>query len=172
MNPMNIIALALVAIVVGAAIDALLLLIATVCPGVVRRARGSVEKMPIRSFLIGLINFVFFGLIAAAFLSGRELIQVFGLIVLTVLMSLVVAGLAAVASMLGERLLPDAVRGRQMLAGGLVLELASLVPLVGWIAVPLFAGITGYGAVIVALIRRGPSSEPPSAPVTETPLKQ
>ena len=162
MNPISVLAVAMVIVVAGTSIDALLLLVATVFPAVVRRARAGVETMPIRSFLIGLINFLFFGLISAALLSGRELVQVLGLLVLTVLLSLVAAGLAVVASMVGERLVPDAGRARQILTGGLVLVLAALVPLVGWIAVPLLAGMTGYGALIVALIRRGPSGSPPS----------
>jgi len=74
-------------------------------------------------------------------------------------------GLAVVGRLIDERLRPnDDSAVRQMLAGALTLELAALVPLVGWFAVPALAGLIGYGATVIALIRR---PAPPIAALEE-----
>jgi len=73
--------------------------------------------------------------------------------------------LAVVGRLIDERLRPnDDSAVRQMLAGALTLELAALVPLVGWFAVPALAGLIGYGATVIALIRR---RAPPIAALEE-----
>jgi len=75
-----------------------------------------------------------------------------GLAVGTILLSFVAVGLAVVGRLIDERLRPnDDSAVRQMLAGALTLELAALVPLVGWFAV-------------IALIRR---RAPPIAALEE-----
>jgi hypothetical protein len=155
--------LGLLALVVG--LTALLLLCDVLFPNLVGRARRNAEQMPIRSFVVGLINFVFFGLIAVALLSGDEGAKLIGLVVGTILLSFVAVGLAVVGRLVGERLRPnDDSAVRQMLAGALTLELAALVPLVGWFAVPALAGLIGYGATVIALIRR---RAPPIAALEE-----
>ncbi len=64
-------------------------------------------------------------------------------------------GLAAIAQLLGERLRPhDPSAVRRLLVGAATLELAALVPLVGWFAVPALAGLLGYGALVIALVQR------------------
>lgn len=128
-----------------------------VFPNVILRARRNAEQMPIRAFLIGLINYAFFGLIAVALLSrsaadgGRFL----GALIGTLLLGFVLVGLTAIARFLGERLRPnDANPIRQLVVGMVTLELAALVPFVGWFLLPLIAGLIGYGALIIALIWR------------------
>jgi hypothetical protein len=145
--------LGVLALAVGLA--ALLLLCDVAFPKLVARASHNVERMPLRSLLVGLINLSFFGLFAIALLSGDEGAKVLGLLVGTVLLSFVAIGLAAVARLLGERLRPaDPNAVRRLLAGALTLELAALVPLVGWFAVTALAGMLGYGAVLIAMVRR------------------
>jgi hypothetical protein len=134
---------------------ALMLLSNAAFPGLVARARHTAERMPVRSFAVGLINFAFFGLLSVALLSGDQGAKVIGLIVGTVLLSFVTLGLAAITLLIGERLRPnDTSLLRQLLAGAITLDLAALVPLVGWFTVPTLAGLAGYGAIIIALIRR------------------
>jgi len=70
------------------------------------------------------------------------------------LASFLMLGLTASARWVGEKIAPDAHAPRQIILGIIVIELASLAPLVGWIVVPLAATLLGYGAVIVALVRR------------------
>jgi hypothetical protein len=55
----------------------------------------------------------------------------------------------------GERLRPnDPSVTRQVLAGIVTLEVAEIVPFVGWIVVPLFSTSIGLGSVILALFQR------------------
>ena len=151
--------LGLIALSIGLA--ALLLLCEIAFPQLVARTRRNAERMPIRSIVVGLINMVFFGLIATALLSGDDGSRVLGLIVATILLSFVAVGLAAVAQLLGERLRPDDPSAvRRLLAGAATLELAALVPLVGWFAVPALAGLLGYGALVIALVQRRKNQEP------------
>ena len=151
----NLIGLTLGVLAFGLGLAALLLLCDVAFPNLVGRARQNAEGMPLRSLLVGLINLSFFGLLAFALLSGDQGAKVLGLLVGTLLLSFVALGLAAVARLVGERLRPnDPSAVRRLLAGAVTLELAALVPLVGWFAVTALAGLLGYGAVVIALVRR------------------
>ncbi|MCC7161206.1 MAG: hypothetical protein IT331_01825 [Anaerolineae bacterium] len=144
-------------------IAALVLLLDVLFPRLVRRASSTTRKMPVRSALVGLVNLVFFAIVSVAALSLAEeaggdgvgaLLRLFALFVLLILNAFLAMGLTAVARWLGERILPDASAPRQVITGIGVLELASLAPLIGWVIVPLVALLTGYGAVIIALVWR------------------
>jgi hypothetical protein len=151
----------------GASIAALLVLIQALFPGTVLQTRRTVERMPIRAFFVGLVNFLFFGLlglaVAAAGVPGTPLL---GSLIGLLLLSVTAAGLAAVARLVGDRLQTAATPPpvRSLLLGTLVLEGATLVPLVGWVVVPVLASLCGLGAVIITVIRRQPDRSPlPSA---------
>jgi hypothetical protein len=153
----NLIGLTLGVLALGVGLAALLLLCDVALPKLLGRARQNAESMPLRSLLVGLINFSFFGLLALALLSGDQGAKVLGLLLGTLLLSFVALGLAAVARLVGERVRPnDPSVVRRLLAGAVTLELAALVPLVGWFAVTSLAGLIGYGAVVIALVRRRP----------------
>lgn len=151
-------AIALVA--VGASLAAAVLLCNVLFPSLVARTRQNAERMPVRSFFVGLLNFIFFGLLALAFLSGDQGAKLLGAILLLVLFSFVMLGVAALARLVGERLRPDEPDTvRQWLAGILLLELATLLPAVGWFVIPPLAGLIGYGATLIALIWRNDEQE-------------
>ncbi len=147
----------------GIGIAALTVLLDVLMPALIRRARANAAKMPVRSAIVGLVNSVFFGIITIALFSiadqaeadgGGGLLRLIGILVLVGLTAFLALGITAIARWLGERLMPEASAPRQMLAGILTLEFASLAPIVGWILVPLVTVLTGYGAVILALIWR------------------
>jgi hypothetical protein len=159
-QPVNLIGLTLGVLALVVSLAALLLLCDVAFPKLVARASQNAERMPLRSLLVGLINLSFFGLLAIALLSGDEGARALGLLIGTVLLSFVAVGLAVVARLLGERLRPDDPNAiRRLLAGALTLELAALVPLVGWFTVTALAGLLGYGAVVIALVRRPPTTD-------------
>jgi hypothetical protein len=58
-----------------------------------------------------------------------------------------------------------------LLAGVVVLELAALVPVVGWFAVTTLALLTGAGAVIIALFQRAPRPAPAPEEMPESSLE-
>lgn len=156
---LGIITLLLVITVVGVGLAAQVVLCQLVFPRLIVRAQRNAERMPIRSFFVGLINLLFFGLLTAAVASLGEPGRLLALILLTILLGFIAVGLAAVARMVGERFRPDAADPiQQGLAGIVLLELAALVPIVGWVGVPVLAGLIGYGATIIAIIwKRAPA---------------
>lgn len=146
----------------GVSIAALLVLGQVLFPGTILQTRHTLERMPIRAFFVGLVNFLFFGLLTLALVSGRVPgVPLIGILIGLVLLSGIAAGLAAAARLVGERLQPTTTHPvSAVLLGTLVLEGAALVPLVGWLVVPILAGLCGFGALIIALIRRGPAQSP------------
>jgi hypothetical protein len=145
----------LIVIIVGAGMIALALVCYAVLPRFIERTRATAIAMPVRSFGVGLINIAFFGLIAAAFAAGGPGARLVALLVTIALSVPLTLGLAAVALAIGERLRPGDPRVLWRLAlGVLALTLAALVPLVGWLLVPLVAGCTGVGATAIELVRR------------------
>lgn len=163
MNLGELVAILIVLVVSLLGIAALVLLLDVLFPRLVRRARSTAKKMPVRSALVGAVNLVFFTIVSVAALAIAEeaggdgaaaFLRLFAALVLLVLNIFLAFGLASVARWLGERILPESSAPRQVLAGIGVLELASLAPFVGWVLVPLIAIVTGYGAVIIALVWR------------------
>jgi hypothetical protein len=146
----------------GASIAALLILIQALFPGTVLQTRRTIERMPIRSFFVGLVNFLFFSLLGLALAAtGVPGLPLLGLLIGLLLLSLTATGLAAVARLVGERVHPATTQPiPALLLGTLVLEGATLVPLVGWLVVPVLASLSGLGALIIALIRRRPELAP------------
>ncbi|NJM08938.1 sigma-70 family RNA polymerase sigma factor, partial [Candidatus Gracilibacteria bacterium] len=81
---------------------ALIVLCATLFSQLVARAQRNVERMPLRCMLVGLVNFLFFGLLAAALSSGGDIGGLLALLLLTALLSFVALGLTAVAAAIGD----------------------------------------------------------------------
>ena len=125
------------------------------CP-ILCAARDQAAQRTGRVFLIGLVNFVFFGLIALALLAARAMpLRLAGVIVATIVLTFLALGASVNALWVGERLRPDdASPTRQVIAGIVTVELAEMFPFVGWIVVPLLCVSTGLGAVILALFQR------------------
>jgi hypothetical protein len=121
-----------------------------------------VVEHPVRSFLVGLVNFIFSAAVAALLaqlvgkVSGLE--SVFAILAFLILGWLVVpalAGLAGIVGLLRERMGSG---GQSNLRGtmwaSLLLVLAMLVPFVGWFVFTPVALLTGLGAAVFALFRR------------------
>lgn len=140
----------------------------------ITRARDTAERMPLRSALVGFINFAFFGILSIAVLSVGQwaethvstgsagLLRFIGVLIILLLLTFIAFGITAIARWVGERLVPNATATRQALSGIVALEVSSLTPLIGWIFVPLAVLFLGYGAVIIALVwRRNPNLQSP-----------
>jgi hypothetical protein len=154
-----------------AGLPVLLVLLAALVPNYVERARGVMSKWPGRSFLLGLINFIFF--FAVALLSNVKFvpIQLLGVLsVLFVLPILLTLGLLPATGVVGERVWRQLASRPSSLLGSLVIgivamELTLLAPIVGW---GLFLGLVsaGLGASIIALfLQRQPQPESVQAAV-------
>ena len=160
-NPMNFV---IATILIGAGLAGMSVLLNTLLPDFIRRARDNAANYSWRSFFIGVVNLLFFGLITAVLLVARFApLKFIGVIFATILLAFLMLGAATVARILGERLRPnDASVTKQVLAGIVTIELAEMVPLVGWIIVSLGAASTGLGAVILALFNWHSAPKPTS----------
>jgi hypothetical protein len=127
----------------------------------IERTKELVQTGLWRSFLVGLVNFIFFAAVALALIAlGNRLgsKQIFGLLGLVVLLPLgigMVFGLAGMVSLVGDKFasasageLPRTVWGTVMLA------LACGLPFVGWFGLLPFVGLVGLGALIISLFSR------------------
>lgn len=154
-SPGQLIAIAILLALSCICLSALLALCYALFPKLVGRGRIVAETMPLRSFAIGLINFLFFGVIAAALLSTNSVIALLGLLIGSALLSFVALGLSAIALLVGERLFSKRGGAWQSGVGATVMTLACAIPIVGWFVLPFLLGFTGLGAAIIALIGRG-----------------
>jgi hypothetical protein len=133
-------------------------------PQRVERIKSVARSMPGRSFGVGLVNFVFFAVLALVLFSLAENAGAFIKGILTIPAILITAflavmlsfGFAAMTNIIGERLLPDAVPWKQTLWGSACLSLACVLPFVGWFLLLPYTGFVGVGAFILGLFQREP----------------
>ena len=126
------------------------------------RTKMIVQSMPGRSFGVGLVNFVFFAVIAMVLLSVAEntgpfikgILTIPAVIILMVLAILLSFGLAGTSNLIGERIFPDLPAWKQSLWGTVCLALACALPFVGWFLLLPYVGFIGVGAVILGFFQR------------------
>ena len=135
------------------------------------RVKRATAAFPWQSFLLGLVNAVFW--LAIAIVMGDSasaaLKVIAALIVLILLLAITLIGLPAAANIAGERvlaLLTDRPNPRMftLVVGILCLGISALLPIVGWLAVAVLV-LTGLGAALLALLR--PKQIPPAPPPAE-----
>ena len=126
------------------------------------RTRSIAQSMPARSFGIGLVNFLFFSVIAIVLFSIAEnagsfikgVLSIPGIIILALLALALSFGLAGMSNLIGERIFPDLAPWKQTLWGTICLTLACALPFVGWFLLLPYVGCVGIGAVILGFIQR------------------
>lgn len=127
----------------------------------VTRTRSIAQAMPGRSFGIGLVNFLFFAVIALVLLSVAEntgpfirgVLTIPAMIILVLLAIALSLGLAGMSNLIGERILPDLPLWKQTLWGTVCLSLACALPFVGWFLLLPYTGFVGIGAVILGFLQ-------------------
>ena len=133
---------------------ALLVLLPALLPGRVARAQQIAQISPGRAFVIGLVNFLFFGLVATIFAQGGEFGGLLGGIILLTLLVLTAVGLAAINQIVQGRLYPKGAGVKVGLKTAVLLIAGGLVPLLGWLVVTPILLLISLGAAIIALVRR------------------
>ena len=127
----------------------------------VTKTRSIAQSMPGRSFGIGLVNFLFFAVIALVLLSIAEnagpfirgVLTIPAIIILALLAIALSLGLAGMSSMIGERVFPDLSGWKQTLWGSVCLSLACALPYVGWFLLLPYVGFVGIGAVLLGFLQ-------------------
>jgi sorbitol-specific phosphotransferase system component IIBC len=127
----------------------------------VERTKENAQTGLWRSFLVGLINFIFFAAVALAlFALGNRLgvKHIFGLLGLMVLLPLAIGlvfGLAGMVRLVGDKFAPESASELlRTVWGTLMLTLACGLPFVGWFGLLPFVGLVGLGALILSLFSR------------------
>ncbi len=128
-------------------------------PEVVGRTTETIESMPGRSFVLGLVNFLFLGAIGLGFAALSDALSseffFFPALILAAALAIgLTFGLASTATLLGQRVSPDGSRWRQTVLGGSMLILASLTPFLGWFLLFPYLGLVGLGGFILRWFRR------------------
>ena len=130
------------------------------------RTRSIAQAMPARSFGIGLVNFLFFSVIAIVLFSIAEnagsfikgVLSIPAILILALLALVLSFGLAGMSNLIGERIFPDLPLWKQSLWGTICLTLACALPFVGWFLLLPYVGCVGIGAVILGILQRTPTS--------------
>ena len=128
----------------------------------VTQAQRVINQMPARAIGVGLVNFLFFGVIAMILLSVAEnangaikAILTLPALLITVLLAITLSfGLAGVVNVLGERILPEYSSIKKSIWGSILLTFACALPFVGWFLLLPYAALLGFGAVIISLFQR------------------
>lgn len=149
----------LATITIAATTVALLVLLPFLIPRHVAQAGHTMQTMPGRSFIIGLVNALFFLVIAAVLAQGGDGGGLLALLLVLALLALAAVGLAGLVMVLHQRIYPRAenAAGMQLLVKTAVLLVAAaLLPILGWFVLAPILLLVGLGAVIMTLVRRAP----------------
>lgn len=120
----------------------------------VGRWQQILDSSPWRALLIGLVNLIFFAVIAlvsfaAGDRTGIPALALPGVIIAAGLAVALSLGLTAVVEMTAGRLFPTLEGIRRIAAGTALLTLACLTPFLGWFLLLPFVALIGLGAVII-----------------------
>jgi hypothetical protein len=126
------------------------------------RTQHMITSMPGRSFGVGLVNFLFFGVIALVLFSLAGNAGKFVKVVLITPASLITAlliimlsfGLTGMVNLLGERIFPEVASWKRTAYGTMILSFACALPFVGWFLLFPYVGFVGIGAFILGLFQR------------------
>ncbi|MFO7693973.1 MAG: hypothetical protein R6V57_12865 [Vicinamibacterales bacterium] len=162
-------AFVVVALVIGVAcFVALMALVSAVMPKTAARSRAVVSRWPVQAFLAGLATLTVGGALAYFFLARGYVPRLLrveivpgmlgaGLGLVTLLLTLFVAGATGVVRVLGERLTAHpagpATPLRQIAVGTLAGVFGSLFPIVGWVLVLPGLLTISAGAPVVGWLR-------------------
>jgi hypothetical protein len=128
----------------------------------VTKTQGAIAQSRGRAFWVGLVNFLFFGVIALALYaigenagSGlRTVLMIPSLFITAALLFLLGLGLTGMVNILGERVFPDQSAWKKTVLGTVILAFACAVPVAGWFLLLPYTGLIGFGAVILSFFQR------------------
>lgn len=159
---MEILGIALLVPLGGITIIALFGAVNLLLPVTVEKISSNLENSLGRSLLIGVVNFIFFGVLALALFwlseqSGKGLRGLFIFLAGIILVGIAIValfGLSAFAKLIGERIGGRKTPFTSDLRGGALLLLAALAPYIGWFIFTPLVLWAGFGASISAILRK------------------
>ena len=147
-----------------ATLPALWLFLRALFPASVERAMGRLEGSPGTCFLAGLLPWVVLFVGGVALLSkGGPPLKFAGFVLLSAGFVVEGIGLAALSAILGARLPSAADAGRPwrgLVRGAVCMELAFLLPFVGWFALMPLVSVAAVGAALLSARTRRETPPP------------
>jgi hypothetical protein len=136
----------------------LLVLLGILFPKRIEAMGIAATDLPGRSFVLGLVNTLFFGAIILGFValadsSGVQLIAILAVLILAGFAVVLLLGLASMTNLVGNRIAGDMSYRRRVIFGGSTLILACLAPFVGWFLFFPYIGMLGVGAFVLTIFR-------------------
>jgi sorbitol-specific phosphotransferase system component IIBC len=121
-----------------------------------------INQTPGRSFWVGLVNFLFFGVIVMLLFAISEnaenlvrFILIPPAVAITAVLAIILSfGLTGMVNTVGERIFPDQSAWRKTLWGTVILAFACALPFVGWFLLLPYTSLTGIGAVILSFFQK------------------
>jgi sorbitol-specific phosphotransferase system component IIBC len=128
----------------------------------VAKAQCIINQMPARAIGVGLVNFLFFGVIATILFSVAEnttgvikVILTIPALLITALLTIILSfGLAGMVNLVGDRILPEHSSLKKTLWGSVMLTFACAIPFAGWFLLLPYVAFLGFGAVILGFFQR------------------
>ncbi|PID84981.1 MAG: hypothetical protein CSA11_07895 [Chloroflexi bacterium] len=149
--------IALIFLIPAAMITLISLLVAVtyLWPQRSNQASQALDKSPGRSFIIGFVNLLFFGILATFLLQQEEFAGLLALILILILAGIAGLGMGGFLLLLTTRIFPQAEDlWKARLKTAVLLILALSAPILGWFIFTPLLLILSLGAGITALFRR------------------
>jgi len=152
----------LIIIFLTISLAAYFLVINTLFTSRVEKAQHIIGQMPWRAFGVGLVNFLFFGVIAIALFAIAEnagglirgILTIPALLITVMLAALLSIGLAGMVNIFSEKIFPDINNWKRNIWGSAILCFACALPFMGWFLLFPYLGLMSVGAVILGLFQR------------------
>jgi len=151
----DIIGVILIVILSSTALTALLTVLTYLLPTRIKKLEQIMVAQPRRTFLIGLVNGLFFGIIAAWLTDFGDFGGLLGALILLLLLGLTAVGLSSLVHLLRNRIYPREENGvKSTMKTTVLMIIGALTPVVGWFVFTPALLFIGLGAAITIVIRR------------------
>lgn len=156
----------IIIILLTISLSAYFLVISTLFPQRVEKTQQVLNQMPGRSFGVGLVNFLFFGVILVVLLTITDgnanrvnsVVRIILLIPTLALTALLLAilsfGLTGMIQVLGERILPEFSNLNKNICSAAILTFACALPFIGWFLLFPYVALSGFGAAILGFFQK------------------
>ncbi len=144
------------------ALAAYFLVIGTLFANRAAKTQHVLTAMPSRAFGVGLVNFLFFGVIALVLFSIAEnagnvvkfILTIPALLITATLAIILSFGLAGMVNFVGENTFSEQPAWKRTIFGTATLSFACALPVIGWFLLFPYIGFVGIGAFILGLFQR------------------
>ena len=159
----DILRLLLIIILLTISLAAYFLVIGTLFTSRVDKTQRVINQMPGRAFGVGLVNFLFFGVIAVTLFAIAEnaggfikgVLTTPALLITILLTALLSVGLIGMVNIFSEKFFPDMNGWKRVFWGTVILCFACALPFAGWFLLFPYVGFVGIGAAILGFFQRG-----------------